>query len=336
MSDSLIETHYMPAALEALKAFPIQPHDIQPVCHSENVTFRIVPRNGQTHYALRLHRPGYNSLAELNSERQWTHALKVAGLAVPESLTTIEGHHFHLVDIHGTGEQRLAGMTTWLNGMPLNEYLPGCTELKVREQIYRQVGTMAAKTHNQSTSWKEPPGFQRRTLDAEGLVGDDPHWGRFWEHTGLTRPESRLLQRTRQQVYAVLSRHGMEPSTFSVIHADLNPDNVVYENGKLAMIDFDDTAYGWHMYDIASSLFNERNDSDFASLRDSFLDGYLEHRLLKEKEVRTLDLFLLIRGLALIGWLHQRPEHDDPLFFRELKDTSCAACEKLMGDPGHS
>ena len=92
MVDSLTEKRYLPAALEALKAFPIKLEDIQIVCHSENVTFRVIPRDSQTHYALRLHRPGYNSLAELNSERQWTRALKEAGLAVPVSLATFEGH----------------------------------------------------------------------------------------------------------------------------------------------------------------------------------------------------------------------------------------------------
>jgi Ser/Thr protein kinase RdoA (MazF antagonist) len=319
----------MSAALEALEAFPIQLEDIQPVCHSENVTFRIVPRDSQTQYALRLHRPGYNSLAELNSERQWTGMLREAGLAVPEPLTTIDGDHFHPVNIHATGERRLSGMTTWLAGTPLNEYLPGCTELKKREQIYRQVGALVARTHNHSTNWTEPPGFQRRKLDIEGLVGENPHWGCFWEHAELTRSESKLLQKTRQKVYVALSRHGMEPSTFSLIHADLNPDNVVYENGMLAMIDFDDAAYGWHMYDIASSLFNERNDLDYARLRDSFLDGYQQHRPLGETEIHTLDMFLLIRGLALIGWLHQRPEHDDPQYFSELKDATCAECEKF-------
>ena len=329
MTNSLIETRYMPAALEALKAFPIQLEDIQPICHSENVTFRVIPRDSQTHYALRLHRPGYNSLAELNSERQWTRALKEAGLAVPEPLTTLKGDHFYPVDIHATGERRLSGMTTWLAGIPLNEYLPECTELKARERIYRQIGAMAAKSHNQSTSWREPPGFQRRRLDAEGLVGENPHWGRFWEHAALTRSESRLLQQTRQQVYILLGHHGMEPSTFSLIHADLNPDNIVYENGNLAMIDFDDAAYGWHMYDIASALFEERNHPDFASLRASLFDGYQKHRPLGEREIRTLDLFLLIRGLALIGWLHQRPEHDEPQYFRELKEAVCAECEKL-------
>jgi Ser/Thr protein kinase RdoA (MazF antagonist) len=332
VTDNLIEKHYLPAALEALKAFPIQLEDIQPICLSENVTFRIIPRDSQTHYALRLHRPGYNSLAELNSERQWARALKEAGLAVPESLSTIKGHYFYPVDIPATSERRLSGMTTWLPGIPLNEHLPGCTALRAREQIYRQIGALVAKSHNQSTSWKEPPGFQRRRLDAEGLVGEDPHWGRFWEHVALTRSESGLLQRTRQQIHAVLGRLGMDPSTFSLIHTDLNPDNIVFKNGKLAMIDFDDAAYGWHMYDIASALFDERNHPDFASLRASFFDGYQEHRPLGERQVRTLDLFLLIRGLALIGWLHQRPEHDDLQYFRELRDTMCAGCEKFNPD----
>jgi len=329
VNDSLIETRYLPAALDALKAFPIQLEDIKAICCSENVTFRIIPRDSQTHFALRLHRPGYNSLAELNSERQWTRALKEAGLAVPESLTTFQGHHFHPVNIHATGERRFSGVTTWLAGIPLNEHLPECTEPKARERIYRQIGAMAAKSHNQSTSWKEPPGFQRRRLDADGLVGENPLWGRFWEHSSLTRSESRLLQRTRLQVHIALDRQGMEPSTFSLIHADLNSDNIVYENGKLAMIDFDDAAYGWHMYDIASALFEERNHADFANLRTSLFDGYQEHRPLGERETRTLDLFLMIRGLALIGWFHQRPEQGDPQYLKELKDTVCAECEKF-------
>ena len=289
----------------------------------------MIPRDSQTHYALRLHRPGYNSLAELNSERQWTRALKEAGLAVPESLATIEGHNFHPVNIQATGERRLSGMTTWLEGIPLNEYLPECTGLIAREQIYRQIGVMAARSHNQSTSWKVPPGFQRRKLDADGLVGEDPHWGRFWEEATLSRSESRLMQRTRQQLHIALGSLGMEPSTFSLIHADLNSDNIVFDNGKLAMIDFDDVVYGWHMYDIATVLFEHQNHPDFASLRNSLLDGYQEHRPLGDREIHSLEMFLLIRGLALIGWFHQRPEHDEPQYLRELKDAVCAECEKF-------
>ena len=179
MTDSLIEKRYLPAALEALKAFPIQLEDIQAIRHSENVTFRIIPRDSATHYALRLHRHGYNSLAELNSERQWTRALKESGLAVPESLTTTKGHHFYPVNINATGERCLSGMTTWLEGIPLNEYLPGCTELKVREQIYRQIGAMTEKATINRQAGKNrrafngvnsmPMAWLVRTLIADGF-----------------------------------------------------------------------------------------------------------------------------------------------------------------------
>jgi Ser/Thr protein kinase RdoA (MazF antagonist) len=281
---------------------------------------------------LRLHRPGYNSLAELNSERQWTGALKEAGIAVPESLPTSGGHHFHPVDIQTTGERRFSGLTTWLEGTTLNEHLPGCTELEERKRIYRRIGATVAMSHNHSTSWQEPPGFQRRTLDIEGLAGESPHWGRFWEHDALTRSEGKLLQQSRQRVRAALDRYGMEPSTFSLIHADLDSENIVYDGGNLALIDFDDTAYGWHMYDIASALFAERSKPYFATLRASLLDGYREHRPLAGRDVRTLPLFLLIRGMAIIGWFHQRPEHDEGRYIGELKDAICADCEKFEPD----
>jgi Ser/Thr protein kinase RdoA (MazF antagonist) len=328
--DNATESDYLPAALEALKAFPIQLENISAIKHSENVTFRVTPRGSKTHYALRLHRPGYNSLAELNSERQWTRALKEAGLAVPESFNTIEGHHFHPVNIHATGEQRLAGLTTWLEGIPLDEYLPECTDLEERQEIYRQIGVLAAKSHNQATNWNEPPDFQRRRLDADGLVGADPHWGRFWEHAELTEAEGKLLRRARQHAHSDLVRLGKDPQTFSLIHADLNPDNIVHANGKLAMIDFDDAAYGWHMYDIASALFEERHHPDFENLRTAFFAGYQQHRQIGEREIGKLDLFFLIRGLAVIGWFHQRPEHAESEYFEGLKDSVCAECERLF------
>jgi Ser/Thr protein kinase RdoA (MazF antagonist) len=332
VNDSRIESRYLPAAVEALKAFPIRAEEIRLVSLSENVTFRITPQRGRTDYALRLHRPGYNSLTELNSERQWTGALKDAGIAVPGSVRTSTGHHFHPVDIGSTGEQRFAGITTWLEGTPLDEYLSQCADPEERKSLFRQIGVLAAMSHNQSTGWKEPPGFRRRTLDVEGLAGNDPHWGRFWEHTALSQTEKSLLQDARQRVCTALDRYGIVATTFSLIHADLHAENIVHDGNNLAMIDFDDTAYGWHMYDIASALFEERDQADFDGLCRSLVDGYREHRPLRERDLRALPLFLLVRGLAIIGWFHQRPEHDGSPYLKGLINAICAECEAFNPD----
>ena len=326
MDRDLIESCYRPAALKALESFPVEVKTVELIAHSENVTFRVSVRGRNTDLVLRLHRPRYNSIEELNSERIWTRALKESGISVQDSLLTRQGQQFELVDIPGTDEQRYAGMTTWLEGMLLSEYLATSSDGEERKRLFRRIGGIAAAIHNQSTLWKEPPGFKRRRLDLDGLLGEAPHWGRFWEHAELTKTEKELLLRARERARTALSAYGERPDNFSLIHADLHPANIIYNEDDLALIDFDDSAYGWHMYEIASALIEDRFLPGFAALRDALLEGYLEHRPLAERDVDMLPDFLLLRGMAIIGWLHQRPEHAGSGFFEEVKNWVIGEC----------
>jgi Ser/Thr protein kinase RdoA (MazF antagonist) len=209
----LVESCYTPAALKVLKSFPVDEEDVELIAHSENVTFRVSVRGSDTDCVLRLHRPGYNSIEELDSERAWT------------------------------------------------------------------------------------------------------------------RAETDLLLRARERVRAELSAYGERPDNFSLIHADLHPDNIVRNGEDLSLIDFDDSAYGWHMYDIASALIEDRLAPGFGTLREALLEGYREHRPLAMRDVEMLPAFLLIRGMALIGWFHQRPEHVGSDFFEKVKNWVIAECE---------
>jgi len=312
--------------MKALESFPVDPEDVELIAHSENVTFRVSVRGGNTDYVLRLHRPGYNSIKELNSERMWTTSLQEAGLFVPGSLQTLRGDYFELVDIPGAGKQCYAGMTTWLEGSPLSDYLETSADKVERERIFRRIGEITAAIHNQSMRWKEPAGFARRRLDLEGLLGEAPHWGRFWEHADLTGAEKKSLLRARDSVHDALSAYGETPDNFSLIHADLHPENFVYNGGELALIDFDDSAYGWHMYDIAAALIEDRFAADFDRLRAALLEGYREHRPLAQADVDMLSVFLLVRGMAIIGWFHQRPEHAGSDYFAQVKNIVFEGC----------
>ena len=323
----LVESCYTPAALKALKSFPVDAEDVELIAHSENVTFRVSVRGGNTDYVLRLHRPGYNSIEELDSERAWTKALKKAGIPVPDSLPTHHGNYFELIDIPGTGKQCYAGMTTWIEGSPLSNYLETSSDRVERGRIFRRIGEIAAAIHNQSTRWKGPPSFTRRRLDLDGLLGEAPLWGRFWEHAHLTKAEADLLLRARERVRTALSAYGERPDNFSLIHADLHPENIVCNGENLALIDFDDSAYGWHMYDIASALIEDRFTPDFEAVRAALLDGYREHRPLAGRDVDMLPAFLLIRGMAIVGWFHQRPEHAGSEFFEKMKNWVIGECD---------
>ncbi|MDH4071843.1 MAG: phosphotransferase, partial [Gammaproteobacteria bacterium] len=176
--------------------------------------------------------------------------------------------------------------------------------------------------------WRPPPGFVRRRLDLDALLGEAPFWGRFWEHRELSKGEQELLLRARAGAGAALGAYGETLENFSLIHADFTPDNVIYNGGDLAVIDFDDCAYGWHLYDIASALIECRFGRDCDSLQSAFLDGYRARRPLAKQDIDLLPQFELLRGMAIIGWFHQRPEFAGEAEFDRVKTWVIDECRR--------
>lgn len=302
------ERLFLAAAREAAGAFPVEAPRLSLVTVSENVTFRLTDGRTGGDWVLRLHRPGYNSAAELEAERLWTAALREAGLEAPEPLPARDGRAFVPQAIPETGETRLVGVTRWIEGEVLDERLKAPAHPAERSGWFARLGDLVARTHRQSEAWTPPAGFVRPTLDADGLMGPAPRWGPFWDHAALGAGDRDLFLAARDRLHARLSDLPRDPAVFGVIHADLHPGNLLVREDALAIIDFDDTAFGWRMYDIAVALTHQQTAPDFAVVRDAFLAGYRGVRDLPEAEAARLPLFLLVRDLVQLGWLHERPE----------------------------
>jgi Ser/Thr protein kinase RdoA (MazF antagonist) len=193
------------------------------------------------------------------------------------------------------------------------------------ETWFEQLGALSAGMHEQASRWRAPAGFTRPALDADGFMGSAPHWGPFWEHPLLTPGERQLFLDTRRRLAAMLERMSRDPSVFHVIHADLHPGNILIDGGRLTVIDFDDAAWGWHAYDIAVVLMNYQAGPHLAAFERAYLSGYRSVRPIAAEVLALVPLFRLIRGLAQIGWYHQRPEIR-PLGFDELKALTLEQC----------
>ena len=295
---------HLRAARLALEAWPLTVADVHRVSVSENIAFRVTDSHGRS-YVLRLHRPSYHDHAELVSEQTWTAALLNAGVDVPVVVKAADGRGYVAVDV--AGERRYAGLLEWVDGHTMAARIGSGRETDVRGAFSRLGGIMAV-LHSQASGWTPPADFTRHAFDADGLMGEQPFWGRFWESPHLDDSQRRRLDALRHRIHATLHEYRKDAGVFSLIHADLHAANIIVNGERLHVIDFDDAGFGWHAYDFAVALYHHQDDADYAAIRDALIDGYRHVRPVADDTVAMIPLFLLIRSLASIGWTAARPE----------------------------
>src|SRR4051812_2402019 len=284
--------------------WPLQCASIQPIKVRENAVYAVHLRDG-CKVVLRVHRCGYHSDEALQSERTWMQALQDHGIEVPRHVLSTSGRSFERAHIDGFEGERQVDVFHWIAGQQLGSVERGVA-LDGAADVYRKVGRLAARLHNQSSAWSMPAGFLRHAWDAEGLAGEQPFWGRFWDLAALTAPQRQLFVELRQSLWRDLHAFGTAPDRYGLIHADLVPENILVDGDALQVIDFDDAGYGWHMFEIATSLYFIRRDSIYRQARDAVIEGYRQHRKLPEEHLALLPMFLAARGSTYLGWVHTR------------------------------
>ena len=278
---------------------------------SENTVFRVEGGNGSA-FALRVHRPGYHDLGELESEHVWTRALAAAGIAVPNAVDTVTGDPYATVPLPGSGETRHVGMVEWIDGTPIHELLRERDGDADVAKCHAELGAVIADFHDATSRWSPPPGFRRHAWDADGLAGERPFWGRFWEIAGVSDADRARLRTIRDAVLDRLSEFPRAPEWYGMIHADLNVGNVLRAGDRFVAIDFDDAGFGWYGFDLAVALWQQldflHRRPRFAVARDALFAEYRARRPGSDEVLETVPLFLLMRTLMLLRWIEDRPE----------------------------
>ena len=278
---------------------------------SENTVFRVEGADGAA-YALRVHRPGYHDLGELESEHVWTSDLAAAGISVPNAVKTLDGRAYATVAFPGSDETRHVGLVEWIDGTPLHELLQERDDDAELARCHAELGGIIADFHDATARWAPPPGFRRHAWDAEGLVGERPFWGRFWEIADVPDADRARLLAIRNAVLDRLSEFPRSPDRYGMIHADLNLGNVLRAGDRLVVIDFDDAGFGWYGFDLAVALWQQmdvlQERPRFAVARDALFAEYARRRPESGEVLQTVPLFLLMRTLMLLKWIEDRPE----------------------------
>jgi Ser/Thr protein kinase RdoA (MazF antagonist) len=182
-----------------------------------------------------------------------------------------------------------------------------------------------ARMHAHAARWQVPPGLTKRHWDWDGFF-------RTVEGTGMPEDEVwSLLPGQYVEPFRVVTRElrqvmdawGKGPDAYGLIHADLGVDaNLLFWGRPLEAraIDFDDSGFGYWMYDLAVSLEHVRDQAAYPQVRDALLGGYAELRTLPQEQLARLELFLQAWYVYVSLWcaaMTQRyPHHRDELFTR--------------------
>ena len=264
---------------------------------SENHTFRAEDPESGRGYALRVHRPGYRTAQQIESELDWLEALREDGavdtcvpVAAPGGERVVE------VSVDGVGRRNVV----------LFEWLPGAEPDPEGDEViagFRLLGAVSARMHAHSRAWRRPAGFDRPAWDYAHTLGADGHWGAWQDGLGMGPEERALLARLDATIARRLAAYGQSSERFGLVHADIRLANLLVDDRHVRVIDFDDCGYAWFMYDFATTVSFMEEHPRVPELRDAWLEGYRSVAPLDAADEAELDTFMMLRRLLLVAWI---------------------------------
>jgi Ser/Thr protein kinase RdoA (MazF antagonist) len=272
------------------------------VSRSENETYRIEGPSGKR-WALRLQRPGYQSIRSLASEIAWLVALRRDGVvATPVPIAGRDGEWIQTV-LTSDGVARNLVLFDWENGcQPVIE-----ADLR---RCFRSLGAVTAQMHRHSRKWERPAGFERFVWDFDTALGATPRWGDWRDGMGMSTARLELFGRAADLIRQRLDAYGRGPDRFGLAHCDQRLANLLVHGEEIKVIDFDDCGFSWYMYDAATPLSFYEHLPQTAALIDHWLDGYQSVSSVSRAEVEEIPTFLMLRRLLLVAWIGSHPEAD--------------------------
>ncbi|MBT9370002.1 phosphotransferase [Rhizobium sp. CSW-27] len=293
-------------ASRALVHWGLEGTETRLIKYRENAVFRVRLADG-AYAALRLHRPGYHSRDTILSELLFVAHLVGEGARAPAPLPTLSGSL--LAECGTDGATGFASLVSWMEGAPLGETgHPLAHGSEEAQALFFRLGETLARLHDSADRFKTNDSFVRPAWDRDGLLGDTPLWGRFWDCQGLSPESATGLARLRSRLLDRLAQAGTEGLDYGLIHADGVRENIMVHGNEIGLIDFDDCGYGYRLFDLATALLKNRIEPQYPALETALVNGYRSCRSLPDAALALLPLFVVMRSLTYIGWAAARPE----------------------------
>jgi Ser/Thr protein kinase RdoA (MazF antagonist) len=303
---------------------------------SENATY-LVEDPDQGPCILRVHRLGYHTEAEIESELAWMDALRAdAGVRTPRVLPDPDGQRvLALPDIEEPPAPASGVEPGALRHCVRFEYLTGAEPADDDAAHFAELGEITARMHRHAREWLRPSWFTRFSWDYDAAFGRVARWGRWQDGIGVGPAERAVLGRLDSVLAQRLARFGSGPERFGLVHADTRLANLLVDGGRVSVIDFDDSGFSWFLYDVGTSVSFFEHQPHVPDLVDSWLAGYRRVLSLPPGDEAEIWTFIMFRRLLLVAWIgsHQGADIAQQLG-AGYTQASCDLAERFLSRGG--
>ncbi len=275
--------------------------------HSENITFLVQDKS--QNWLLRLHRPLTPEMGQhgadpqmIESELVWLDALKRARLPVPAGVRNRAGERVTRVEWQQTPLN--ASLLTWLDGQDYTRELES-------EETAIQVGDIVGRLHKQSSHWRLPKGFRRPERDMAAFQTTLETLRPAVSDGRIAYSDFFQFETALQTLQAQLGRLRHTRSLWGLLHGDAHKGNFIYNDGRLSVIDFSLSAFGYYLFELAIALSDTREE-----LRPLLLAEYQKHMALPTNWQTLLEGLYVASMVGTFSFWINSPEAQEELVRR--------------------
>lgn len=275
---------------------------------------------------MRVARPGYHTLEELESEIKWVEKIweeQVIPVARP------------VRNRRGDGVTVVAWQPCNHFACVIFEFLPGHAPDPKHDvcalEDFREIGRMAAKLHEQVIHWPEAETLSRPHWDYEHMLGVQGLFGDWRLCRELDKSGFQTIERVCEKIRQNLTNYGKTRENYGLIHSDLRAANLLKDEHCIHAIDFDDSGFGWFLYDAAAAISFVGDDERAGEWLRFWVSGYREVRQLPPEEVRLIPTFVMARRIQLMAWITSHDDSDPvKVYYRGFAEETVKMGERFL------
>jgi Ser/Thr protein kinase RdoA (MazF antagonist) len=276
-------------SLEILCRYPISVKSVISINYEYNATLKVETNDGQL-FALRINTNSPRTTENLKAEIAWVrHLADDARVKVPHPVMNSHGD-FHTSILHNlSGRMFHCVLYSWIKGSELEDEPED-------DQLFA-LGAAMATMHMIAPQFTLPVG-------ASLPIFDHALW---WTEDFLLSEKSALDAEAKQLISQALSaiKAGVDElyidSKPIIIHADMHGGNVLWHEGNLSVIDFDDSGFGLPLQDLATALYY----LDTPEQEAAFRRGYESIARVPECSEKVMKMLFLQRRIILLNYLYE-------------------------------